>query len=157
MELMRPNRRTFSVKAHEVNWDPWSEWMIVEDRCGSAVFGLIDGVDHEGRFAATVDGPADHSAREEVEHDAAVDLALTGRVLGDVGQPQLVGRRGHEAALDEVLAGSGVFQVLDPLLWSGQALQAELLHDLPDQLLVDDEPLLDLEGGPDAQHPIGAP
>jgi hypothetical protein len=30
MELMRPSRRTFSVKAHEVKWKPWSEWMIVE-------------------------------------------------------------------------------------------------------------------------------
>ena len=30
MELTSPRRRTFSVKAHEVNWVPWSEWITVE-------------------------------------------------------------------------------------------------------------------------------
>jgi hypothetical protein len=30
MELSRPRRRTFSVKAHEVNWLPWSEWITVD-------------------------------------------------------------------------------------------------------------------------------
>jgi len=34
MELTRPRRRTFSVKAQEVNWLPWSECMTVEGDVG---------------------------------------------------------------------------------------------------------------------------
>jgi len=34
MELTSPRRRTFSLKAQEVNWVPWSEWMTVP--------GLVD-------------------------------------------------------------------------------------------------------------------
>jgi hypothetical protein len=30
MELVSPSCRTFSVKAQDVNWLPWSEWMIVD-------------------------------------------------------------------------------------------------------------------------------
>ena len=78
-------------------------------------------------------------------------------MLGDVGQPQLVGRGGSEVALDEVLAGGGVLQVLHSLPRPGQAPDAELAHDPFHELGVDDEPLLDLEGGPDAQDAIGAP
>jgi len=29
MELLSPSRRTLSVNAHDVNWEPWSEWMTV--------------------------------------------------------------------------------------------------------------------------------
>jgi hypothetical protein len=29
VELVSPRRRTFSVKAQDVNWLPWSEWMTV--------------------------------------------------------------------------------------------------------------------------------
>jgi hypothetical protein len=29
IELTRPRRRAFSVKAHEVYWLPWSEWITV--------------------------------------------------------------------------------------------------------------------------------
>lgn len=36
------------------------------------------------------------SREKGVEHDAAVDLSLAGRVLDDVGQPELVGARGGE-------------------------------------------------------------
>jgi hypothetical protein len=41
MELMRPSRRAFSVKAHEVNCEPWSEWMIVEDDKGLESLALF--------------------------------------------------------------------------------------------------------------------
>ena len=66
-----------------------------------------------------------------------------------------VGSAGHERSLDEVLGGGDVLEVLHPLLGPGQALETQLAHDLPDQLLVDDKTLFDLEGRPDAQHPIG--
>jgi hypothetical protein len=42
-----------------------------------------------------------------VEHDRAVELALPGRVLGDVGDPQLVGPLASEVAVDEV-GGNGI-------------------------------------------------
>jgi hypothetical protein len=83
---------------------------------------------------------------EQVEHDAAVELPLAGRVFGDVGQPQLVGGRGGELALDQVLASPGVLQVLITLPRARQAPQAQLAHDPLDQLGIDDQPLLDLQG-----------
>ena len=46
---------------------------------------------------------------------------------------------------------------LTPFPRPGQALEAELAHDLPHQLLVDDQALFDLQGGSDPQHPVGAP
>jgi hypothetical protein len=57
-------------------------------------------------LATSVDGPADRLAAEEVEY-AAVDLWLAGRVLGDVGQPQLVGSTGHELRKAEPARASG--------------------------------------------------
>ena len=68
---------------------------------------LVEGIVHERRFTAPVDGPADHLSRIQIEHDTAVELSLRGRVLGDVSQPQLVGLGGGELALDEVLTGRG--------------------------------------------------
>jgi hypothetical protein len=46
---------------------------------------------------------------------------------------------------------------LMPLARSGQAADAQLVHDLPHQLVVHDQPLLDLQRGPDAQAAVGAP
>ena len=65
-------------------------------------------------------------------------------------------RRG-EVALDEVLTGGDVLQVLHPLLRPRQALNAQFAHDPLDQLRVDDEPLFDLQGGSDPQDAVGAP
>ena len=47
-------------------------------------------VEDEQRRLGAVDRPADNEPRERVEDDAAVDLAVARRVLGDVGHPQLV-------------------------------------------------------------------
>jgi hypothetical protein len=98
----------------------------------------------EGGLAAPVDGPADHLAREQVEDDTAVDLALSRRVLGDVGQPQLVGGAGTEVAIHQVLLGGRVGRSVRALLWSRKTAKAQLAHGLPHQLLVDDDPLFDL-------------
>ena len=73
---------------------------------------IDDGVVDQCGLAATVDGPTDHPAAEGVEDTAAVDLALPGRVLGDVGEPQDVGPVDSEIALDQVLFGRFVDQVL---------------------------------------------
>src|SRR5215472_13365466 len=99
--------------------------------------------------AAPAGSPASprHFPGVQVEHDAAVELAFLGGMLGDVGEPQLVGGGGGEPALDQVLAGGGVLEVLDALPGSGQAADAQRAHDLLDQLGVHDQPLLDLQGG----------
>jgi hypothetical protein len=78
-------------------------------------------------------------------------------VLGDVGQPQLVGGRRAELALDKVFAGRGILEVLEPFLGPRKALEAQLPHDPRDELGVDDEALFDLQGGLDPQDAIGAP
>jgi hypothetical protein len=78
-------------------------------------------------------------------------------VLGDVGQPQLVGTGGGELALDQVLTGPCVLEVRVALFRPRKALKAQLAHDPPHQLGVDDEPLFELQGGFDPQDAIGAP
>jgi hypothetical protein len=76
-------------------------------------------------------------------------------VLSDVGQPEHVGSVHGEVALDQVLFGGRIDQVLLASLGPGQALDAQLAHDGEDQLLVHHHVLLTHQGGSDAQHPIG--
>jgi hypothetical protein len=78
-------------------------------------------------------------------------------VLGDVGEPQDLGPVHREVALDQVLFGGLVHQVLLVLLRARKSLDAQLAHDGQDQLLVDHHVLLTHEGGSDPQHAIGAP
>jgi len=78
-------------------------------------------------------------------------------VLGDVGEPKRVRAVDGEIALDQVLFGRLVDEVLLALLRARQSLDLQLAHDRQDQLLVDDHVLLALESGSDPQHPIGAP
>src|SRR5580700_2909535 len=113
-------------------------------------------VDQRG-LTAPVDGPADDLSAIGVEHGAAVDLAFARRVLGDVGEPEHIGSIHGEVALDQVLFGRLVHQVLLVLLRAGKSLDPELAHDGKDQLLVDHHVLFAHESGSDAQHPVGAP
>ena len=46
--------------------------------------------------------PADHTAREEVEHDAQVEPPLRGPDIGEVRQPDAVGGRGGKVAPEQV-------------------------------------------------------
>jgi hypothetical protein len=62
------------------------------------------GVDHRRRRPA-VQRPAHHPTGPGVENHAAVQLSLSGRVLGDVGHPQLVRALPSELPLHEVLGG----------------------------------------------------
>jgi len=124
---------------------------------GPGLTGHAQRVVDQCRLATPIDGPADHLAAEGVEHDAAVDLALPGRVLGDVGEPQDVRTVDGEVALDQVLFGSHVHEVLRAPFRTRQALDPELTHDGEDQLLVDDHVPLAHEGRSDPQHSVGAP
>src|SRR5665213_2721868 len=112
--------------------------------------------DSQRCLTAAVDGPTDHLAREEIKHDAAIDLALPSRVLGDVGQPQLVGTGGGELTLDQVLTGPCVLEVLVALFRPRKTPNAQLTHDPLDQLGVDNQALFDLQSGLDPQDAVGA-
>src|SRR5699024_2052814 len=57
----------------------------------------------QARFHPRIDGIADDSVAEHVLDRAHVQLALTGVVFGNVGQPQLVDCLGSEVAFDEVV------------------------------------------------------
>ena len=85
-----------------------------------------------------VDRPADNSARVSVKDDAAVDLPFPGWVFGDVGQPQLVGRRTSELTADEILSGHDVGQA-PTLLASREPFQRELAHQLVHKLARHDD------------------
>ena len=101
-------------------------------------------------------GPAHRRAREQVQHHAAVELAVSRGMFGDVGEPQFVGAFGDEVSLDEVLAGGDVDQVRPALARTGQTLYSQAFHELLHEFGVDDETVFDLEGGLDAQDAIGA-
>ena len=47
-------------------------------------------------------GPADDLAAVEVHDGRQVQPTLTGRNVGDVGEPDPVRRRGHEVSIDQV-------------------------------------------------------
>jgi hypothetical protein len=49
------------------------------------------------------DRPADDAAAERIEHDRAVDLPRAGRMLGDIGQPELVRAVTDEHPVDEMV------------------------------------------------------
>jgi hypothetical protein len=73
-----------------------------------------------------------------VEHDRAVELALAGGVLGDVGDPQLVRSMPGEVAVDQVGGKSGVVHrpaTLPPPEEAGQSGPAhqQLHRTVPDR------------------------
>src|SRR6266699_5717507 len=51
------------------------------------------------------DRPPDHATRPGVEHDGAVHLAFPGRMLGDVGDPELIRLVAMEVPLDAIAGG----------------------------------------------------
>src|SRR5438128_8794907 len=70
------------------------------------------------RSWVVADRPADHAPAERVENDRAVHLALAGRVLGDVGHPELVGPLANEHAVDEIVSTRGA---RDPVAFADAA------------------------------------
>ena len=65
--------------------------------------GVVQRGDREAGLHPGVDGVAHDPVGVHVLDRAQVELALTGLVFGDVGQPQLVWRLGGEVALDQVV------------------------------------------------------
>jgi hypothetical protein len=91
--------------------------------------GHAERVEDEPGGLGAVDGPADDHARERVQDDAAVELALPGRVFGDIGHPQLIGARASKHAPDQVQRGDLADARASREPPGGQALDAELAHD----------------------------
>jgi hypothetical protein len=98
--------------------------------------GHPEGVGDERGVRACVDRPTDHSSGEHVEHHRAVDLALAGRMLGDVGDPEPVRFGPCEVPSDEVAGGGLVGDAPVPRP-AAEALQARLPHQEPHRLLTD--------------------
>ena len=97
--------RMSSLKPQEVNWLPWSEWMIEpvpigRDSLAMTTASLTRAVSQRRSMAQ----PTTRRLKAS-RTTAAVDLALARRVLGDVGQPEHVGPVHGEVALDQVLFG----------------------------------------------------
>jgi hypothetical protein len=69
----------------------------------SAGHRRLHGRHSKASLHAVADGVADDAVGEHVFNRAQVQLAFGGAVLGDVGQPQLVGRRGGEVSLHQVV------------------------------------------------------
>src|SRR5215207_7208458 len=64
--------------------------------------GHLEGVDDELRTQVVAHRPANDAAREAVDDGSKVEPAAGGRDVLDVGDPELVRRRGHEVAADQV-------------------------------------------------------
>jgi hypothetical protein len=68
---------------------------------------MLDGhgqaVEHEPGAQMIRHGPSDHPPAIGIDHDRQVEEALPGGQVGDVSDPEPVGRGGGEGALDEVI------------------------------------------------------
>ena len=101
---------------------------------------VANGRDRERCLHPIIDRVADDPAREDVLDRTQVERALVGTVLGDVGEPQLVGCSGAEDAPDQIIVDGGSGPVAlpspagdhrgDPVL-AAQAVDPVLAHGDP--------------------------
>jgi len=105
------------------------------------------------------DRPADDAARGGVDHSRQVDLALSGRVLGDIADPEGIRSVDCELAVHEVVRerGFGVAPGGEVLLPSIDPLETGLSHQALDTLFADVDTLAQDELGMHARAAIGAP
>lgn len=100
----------------------------------------------------SMDQPA--TLREQMSRtDAAVDLSLTGRVLGYVGNPQLVGCLTRELLPDQITSCGELGQGHPACAWPGEPMRAGAAH----QQLNDPTP--DIQATTESEfaiHPAGA-
>jgi hypothetical protein len=66
-------------------------------------------VDDELGAEMISDRVADHPSRPYVEHDRAIHLATVGRMLGDVGDPELVRSIDGKGTIDEIIVRLGLW------------------------------------------------
>src|SRR5665648_250308 len=96
----------------------------------------VERVDDQLGVLDVVDGPADDLATVGVHHGAAVDLALPGRVLCDVGDPQLVRSQPVELAVDQVVGAHDATKAFDPR-GPRQAVDRGVMHQDRDEAFAD--------------------
>ena len=77
----------------------------MDDRPDRAAQGdrVVQRSDRERGLHVGVHRVADDATRERVFDGAEIELALDGGVLGDIGEPQLVGGLGAEGAAHEIV------------------------------------------------------
>ena len=68
----------------------------------------VERFEHEFGAQISLHRPAHDPAAEDVEHHGQIEKARPSRDVGYIGDPQAIGRRGGEVALDQIWGGSGV-------------------------------------------------
>jgi hypothetical protein len=93
--------------------------------------GHLHGIHDELGADVVGDGPAHHPPAPGIEDDGQIDLALSGRVFGDVHDPQPVWLGWVEVALHQVLrrGGTGITAGAAPELAPVDAHDAGLGHE----------------------------
>src|SRR5215212_8286380 len=133
----------------------------VADQAGwwlSLADGHLQGV--QDQFSAQVVGhrPANDPTRERVQDHGEVQPALVGALLGNVGDPELIGTGRCEPALDEIWCrrrgGIAPGQPTTPP--TVDALQAVLAHDAGDAFAADMDAQAQAQLGVDAWGAVGA-
>src|SRR5215203_6769468 len=133
----------------------------VADQAGwrlSLADGHLQGV--QDQFGAQVLGhrPANDPTRERVQDHGEVQPALVGALLGNVGDPELIGTGRCEPALDEIWCrrrgGIAPGQPTTPP--TVDALQAVLAHDAGDAFAADMDAQAQAQLGVDAWGAVGA-
>src|SRR2546423_1484063 len=135
MLATRSDSRRVVPKASEVYCEPRSEWWTTPAGGLRRVTAIPSASTTNSEIVAH--RPADDAAAVGVEYDREKQPALTGRQVGDVGEPQLVRPSGGEAATDEVRRRrrSGIGdRGTAPLPAPRDAFQLELAHQAGDAL-----------------------
>jgi len=117
--------------------------------------GHAESVCDESGVLAVVDRPAHDASTERVEHDAAVELSFSRRVLGDVGDPQAVGFDACEVAVDEVGGGDDAWDLFASFR-AGEPVDLGSRHQHLDSVVADLDAASEGELGVNAPSPVGA-
>jgi hypothetical protein len=75
----------------------------------------------------TVDRPSHDASAERVENNGAIHLAFSSRMLGDIGDPQLIATLAIELALYAIFSGCNV-RYASVLRSARESLQAGTTH-----------------------------
>ena len=101
---------------------PWSEWISVPAAGRRDWIAIPSALVTSAAVGGGVDRPAERPSRAGIQEDRAVQLAFAGGVLGDVGDPQLVGAGAVELTPDQVGGGRLRAQPTPELGAAGHAL-----------------------------------
>lgn len=102
--------------------------------------------------------PADDAVAKDIEDEGDVDAVRPGAHVGEVGDPETVGRLGAEVALDEVIGPQGalVGYGREDALAAHDATQALLAHETLDRATGDADAFA-LELPPDLAQAVAPP